>query len=231
MRAKEIMTTGVICIDIKSSIFDAAELLLNEHVSALPVVDDKGSVVGIVSEADLMRRPEIGTAPRKSWLSHLLDNDTTAARDFVEAHSRQVSEVMTSKVVTAGEETKLGDLVELMERHRVKRIPIMRDGKLVGLVSRADLLEALLSREPDGPAVRPSDKELRLAVVEALDRHGWKSRWPTNVFANEGVVHLWGFVEGEEVRKAYRVAAENVPGVVRVKSHLRPMPATVAMGT
>lgn len=231
MRAKDVMTKDVICLDSKSSIFDAAELLIGVGVSAVPVVDDKGRVVGIVSEADLMRRPEIGTAPRKSWLSRLVADDVSSARDFVEAHSRRVSEVMTTKVVTAEGQTKLGDLVELMETHGIKRIPIMREGELVGIVSRADLLQALLSREPDGSTVKKSDKELREAVIAALDKRGWASRWPTNVFANDGVVHLWGFVKGEDVRQAYRVAAENVPGVRRVKSHLRAMPASVAMGT
>lgn len=178
-----------------------------------------------------MRRPEIGTAPRKSWLSYLIASDTASAREFVEAHSRRVSEVMTRKVVTADEDTKLGDLAELMERHGVKRIPIMRRGALIGIVSRADLLRALLSCEPDSPAVRPSDKALRQAVLAAFEKRDWKSRWPINVFANDGVVHMWGFVEGEAVRNAYRVAAENVPGVRRVRNHLRPMPASVAMGT
>ena len=231
MQAKDVMTEDVICLDSKSSIFDAAELLIGAGVSAVPVVDDKGAIVGIVSEADIMRRPEIGTAPRKSWLSYLIDSNAASAREFVEIHSRRVSEVMTRKVVTASEGTKLGDLAELMERHDVKRIPIVHQGALVGIVSRADLLQALLSRETDGPAAQPSDKALRQAVLAALDKRDWKSRWPTNVFANDGVVHLWGFVEDESVRKAYRVAAENVPGVRRVKSHLRPMPASVGMGT
>jgi osmotically-inducible protein OsmY len=102
---------------------------------------------------------------------------------------------------------------------------------VVGIVSRADVLEALLAREPNGPAAQPSDEQLRQSVVAALNKQGWKSPWPTNVFANDGVVHLWGFVPGEEVRKAYRVAAENVAGVKRVKSHLRSIPANVAMGT
>jgi osmotically-inducible protein OsmY len=101
---------------------------------------------------------------------------------------------------------------------------------LVGVVSRSDLLRALLSREPDRPVLQPTDKALRQAVVEALEHRPWTSRWPTNVFANDGVVHLWGFVDGEEVRKAYRVAAENVPGVRRVKDHLRALPPTVGMG-
>jgi CBS domain-containing protein len=230
MQARDVMTTVVVCVDSKSSVFDAAELMISAGVSAVPVIDDKGGVIGIVSEADLMRRPEIGTAPRKSWLSYLFDSSAASARQFVEANSRRVSEVMTSKVVTADEETRLGDLAELMESRGVKRIPIMRKGELVGIVSRADLMRALLSREASGPEVQPTDKALRQAVIAALDRRHWRSRWPTNVFANDGVVHLWGFVEDETVRKAYRVAAENVPGVRRVKNHLRPMPASVGMG-
>ena len=231
MRAKDVMTCGVVCVGVKESIFDAAELLLGAGVSAAPVVDDKGSVVGIVSEADLLRRAEIGTAPaRKSWLSRLLASDAGSAHEFVSAHARKVSDVMTRTVVTAAEDAPLGELVDLMERHNVKRIPVLRDGKLVGIVSRANLLEALLSREPEGPAVQPSDSDTRRAVVEALEKYPWTSRWPTNVFASDGVVHLWGFVDDAEVRKAYRVAAENVPGVRRVKSHLRALPASVALG-
>jgi CBS domain-containing protein len=230
MRAKDIMTRGVICLNVKDSVFDAAELLLGAGVSAAPVVSDKGIVVGIVSEADLIRRTEIDTAPRKSWLSRLLGSEASAAHDFVAAHARKVSDVMTREVVMAGEDATLGDLVGLIEKHGVKRIPIVRDGELVGVVSRANLLEALLSREPDGPVLQPTDKALRQAVVDALEKRPWSSKWPTNVFANDGVVHLWGFVEGDDVRKAYRVAAENVPGVRRVKSHLRSIPAAVGMG-
>ena len=137
---------------------------------------------------------------------------------------------MTAEVVTATEDATLGELVGLMERHGIKRIPIVRGRILVGVVSRSDLLRALLSREPDRPVLQPTDKALRQAVVEALEHRPWTSKWPTNVFANDGVVHLWGFVDGEEVRKAYRVAAENVPGVRRVKDHLRALPPSVGMG-
>lgn len=231
MRAKDVMTEDCVCIGVKESVYDAAELLLSARVSAAPVVNDKGEVVGIVSEADLMRRAEIDTAIHKSWLSRLMDSEASAAGDFVAARTRRISDVMTRKVVTASEDTTLRELVDLMERHNVKRVPIVREDVLVGIVSRADLLKALLSREPDSPVLQPTDKALRQAVVEALEKRPWTSRWPTNVFANDGVVHLWGFVEGDEVRKAYRVAAENVPGVRRVKSHLRSMPPSVAMGT
>jgi CBS domain-containing protein len=231
MRARDVMTEGVICLDQWASIFDAAELLISAGVSALPVVDGKGTMIGIVTEADLMRRGEIGTTARGSWMSRLLGDREVSAHEYVRSHSRRITEVMTKKVVTAREDASLRELVNLMEKHGIKRIPIVRDGSVAGIVSRADILRVLLSCEPGEPAGRLSDEELRRAVVAALEKHGWTSSWPTNVFANAGVVHLWGFVPGEEVRQAYRVAAENVPGVRRVKSHLRPMPASVAMGT
>ena len=189
MQARDIMSVNVVCIGVAESVFDAAELLLGARVSAAPVVNDKGTVVGIVSEADLLRRAEIGP------------------------------------------DTELRDLVDLMERHGVKRIPIVDDGTLAGVVSRADLLRALLSREPEGPVLQPTDRALRELVIAALEKKPWSSRWPINVFANDGVVHLWGFVENEEVLKACRVAAENVPGVRKVKNHLRRMPASVGFGT
>jgi CBS domain-containing protein len=230
MHAKDVMTGSVICINVGESIFDAAELLLGSGVSAVPVVDDKGAIVGIVSEADLVRRAEIGTAAKKSWLARLLDSDVSAANDFVAVHTRRVADVMTKEVVTAGPATPLRELVELMERHGIKRIPIVGDGTLVGIVSRADLLRALLSREPDRPLPQPSDTALRQAVVDTLEKRPWTSRWPTHVFASGGVVDLWGFVDDAEGRKAYGVAAENVPGVRRVNNHLRQMPASTKVG-
>ena len=230
MRAKDIMTESIVCVNVKETVFDAAELLLGAGVSAAPVVNDQGNVLGIVSEADLIHRAEIATTPRKSWLQRLLGGEATAARDFVSTHARKVADVMTREVVTASDDATLVELVELIEKHRVKRIPIVRDNKLVGVVSRANLLGALLSREPEAAVEPTDDNQLRQAVVDAFDKQPWKSRWPVNVVVSDGAVHLWGFVESEDVRKAYRVAAENVPGVKKVRSHLRSVPATVGMG-
>jgi CBS-domain-containing membrane protein len=233
MRASEIMTTNIVSVNVKDTVFDAAEMLLGARVSAAPVVDEEGHVLGIVSEADLIHRAEIATGARKSWLARLLETNAGAAREFVATHARNVADVMTRNVVTASVDATLGELVALIEKHKVKRIPVVRDGVLVGIVSRANLLEALLSREPDGTAAgaAPDDKMLREAVSKALEGQPWSSRWPTTVVVSDGVVHLWGFVEGDAVRQAYRVAAENVPGVHRVKIHLRTTPASVGMGT
>lgn len=230
MRAKHVMTDCVYALPADASIFDAAELLVSAGISAAPVVNSAGKLIGVVSEADLMSRAEIGTAPDKTWLQRLFADEVMTAGDYVRSHSHHVTDVMTRDVVTATEDTKLAELANLMHRHSIKRIPILRDGAIVGIVSRANLLQALLSREPAADTVPHTDEETRRAVVAELDKNGLTSTWPINIVVNAGVVHLWGFVASKAVAKAHRVAAENVPGVKRVKNHLRAIPPGVNMG-
>ncbi len=224
------MATVVVSVMADATVFDAAEILTSEHVSALPVIDDRGQLVGIVSEADLIRRAEIGTTPHKSWLHRWLDDDVTKAAEYVRSHSRRVRDVMTKTVVTVEEDATLADIAELMAKHGIKRVPVVQEGALVGIVSRANLLQALMSREPAGDLSRPSDAQLRRHVSDAVSKEGWTSAWPINIVVSAGVVHLWGFVQSEAVRNAYRVAAENVPGVKAVKNHMRTVPPSVNMG-
>jgi len=230
MRAKHVMTDCVYALPADASIFDAAELLVSAGISAAPVVDSRDKLIGIVSEADLMSRTEIGTAPDKSWLQRLFADEVTTAGAYVRSHSHRVVDVMTRRVVTATEDTRLSELASLMNEHSIKRIPILRDGAIVGIVSRANLLQALLSREPAADTAPHTDEETRRAVVAELEKNSLTSTWPVNVVVNAGVVHLWGFVASDTVSKAHRVAAENVPGVKRVKNHLRPIPPGVNMG-
>jgi CBS domain-containing protein len=231
MRAKHVMTDCVVALPVEASVYDAAEMLVGAGVSAAPVVDGSGRLVGILSEADLIHRVEIDTVERKSWLLRLLADDITTARTYIRSNSRRVADVMTRKVITASEEATLGELAALMHENTIKRIPILRDGALVGIVSRANLVQALLSQEPDLEGAGSADDEKLLRAVDAaLDDQSWTSAWPTNVVVHGGVVHLWGFVAGESVREAYRVAAENVPGVRKVVNHMRPVPAGVHMG-
>lgn len=228
MRAKDVMSNGVLTVKADATVFDVAELLVNAQVSAVPVVDKDGKIAGIVSEADLMRRAEIGTVPHKSWLLRLFADDVAKAADYVRSHARHAADVMTKPVVTADEEASLGEIAKLMAKHEIKRVPIVRDGCVVGIVSRANLLQALMSREPANGS-HPSDEELRGKVAKAADRQPWSSAWATNVLVSQGVVHLWGFVQSEAVRNAYRVAAENVPGVKGVKNHMRLIPPSARM--
>ena len=230
MRAKDVMSNGVISIMADATVFEAAELLVGAQVSAVPVLDSTATIVGIVSEADLIRRAEIGTAPHKSWLLRMLADDFTTASEYVHSHSRRVKDVMTKAVITTTEDATLGEVAELMAKHNVKRIPVVRDGTLAGIVSRSNLLQALMWREPKTVESGQPDEELRHQVLEAVQKHSWASSGLTNVFVSESVVHLWGYVPNVAIHKAYRVAAENVPGVRAVKNHMRTMPASVHMG-
>jgi CBS domain-containing protein len=230
MRASQVMSEDLISISDQATVFEAADLLVNMQVSAMPVVDNSGRMVGIVSEADLMNRPEIGTAPRKSWLLRLLADDSSSAAEFISSNSRRVRDVMTRKVVTIGEDATLSEVADTMLKNNVKRLPVVRGDQVVGIVSRANLLQALMAHDPKAAPVHPTDRELRRTVGKAFENKTWSSAWPTNVVVNAGVVHLWGFVTSDAQRDAYRVAAENVPGVKKVKNHMRRIPSQVMMG-
>lgn len=230
MRAKQVMARQVHAVTADASVYDAAQVLLNAGISAAPVVDADGTLVGIVSEADLMYRSEIGTVPGKSWLQRLLSDDAVLAKDYIRAHSHRVADVMTRNPVTASEHATLGEIATLMQRHRVKRIPIARDGKVVGIVSRANLLQGLLAREPASSEDLATNEAVRAQVTSELARHGWATSQTTCVVADNGIVHLWGYVNSETVRDAYRIAAENVRGVKRVENHMKILPPETRMG-
>ncbi|MBS0525357.1 MAG: CBS domain-containing protein [Proteobacteria bacterium] len=230
MLAGRVMSPIVLAVSQDASIYDAAETMVSAEVSALPVVDGAGKMVGILSEADLMHRPEIGTEPRKGWLQRVLGDSTRSAEEYVALHSRRVRDVMTGKVVTVDEETPLSEIARLMDQHKIKRVPVIRGETVVGIISRGNLLRALLSCDPQQPASPQSDEALRRAVEAAVKGQAWQSPWPVNVIVNAGVAHLWGFVGSEASSTAYRVAAENVPGVRKVKNHLRRVPHDVGMG-
>lgn len=230
MRTAEYMSPCVISLPADATVFDAAELLISAGVSAVPVIDAAGTIVGIVSEADLMRRTEIGTTPHKSFLGRMLADDVRTAAEYTAFHSRNVRDVMTREVITVDVDAPLSEVADLMAKHKIKRLPVVCDKEVVGIVSRANLMQALLSREPVAPATPRTDEEIRKEVQTSVAKQPWSSPWPTNVVVNSGVVHLWGFVQSDAVSKAYRVAAENVSGVKKVKNHMRRMPASVGMG-
>ena len=229
MRANQVMSTSVVTVPAAASVYDAAFILLSAGVNAAPVINASGKLIGIVSEADLMYRPELGTVAKKSWLERLITDDAAAAREFIQSHSHRVTDVMTKVVVTAGPRTPLPEIAALMREHRVKCIPIVEGDAVVGTVSRSHLLQGLLAREPgDVPAI--DDPKLRSNVIAALRKQGWASSGTANVVSENGVIHLWGYVNNPTVKKAYQVAAANVYGVRDVKNHLTIMPASVHVG-
>ena len=226
MYVRQVMSRPVVTIKADASIFDAAETLLSSGISAAPVVDADGRMIGIVSEADLMFRAETGTTQSRSWLQRLLSDDAVIARDYVRSHTRRVTDVMTREVVTAGEHADLKEIAALMKHHNIKRIPILSAGKLVGLVSRSNLLQGLLSRQPLGNNVA-GDVEIKEKIEREIARIGPIVGPSTNVVVDNGVVHLWGHVRSVATRDAIRVAAENTSGVKRVEHELGVIPTGV----
>jgi len=226
------MTSKLVTVSPDAAVADAARLMVASRVSALPVVDAAGKLVGIVSEGDLMRRIELGTDKRRPWWLAMVAGDEKLAREFAKAHGQQIKDVMTRTVVTISEDTTIDKIARTLEERQIKRIIVVRQGQPVGIVSRADLLRAFATRPP--PSAQPSlvDQDLRAAVSNALIHKEWGGgvAAPVTVIVEAGVVHLWGIVESEAVRDALRIAAQEVAGVKRVESHLTVGPRGIGWG-
>jgi CBS domain-containing protein len=219
MRAHQIMTRSVVTVTPETTIIDAANHMLQRHVSGLPVVDATGKLVGIVSEGDFIRRAEIGTGRKRGrWLKFILGPGKSAS-DFVHEHGRKVSEVMTKSPITITEDTALAEIVELMEKNHVKRLPVLRGDKVVGIVSRANLLQAVASLAREVPDPTADDDHIRTRVIDALEKNDW-CPFGLNVVVRDGVVHLSGVITEEHARQAAIVAAETIEGVKKVHDHL-----------
>jgi CBS domain-containing protein len=219
MRAHQIMTRPVISITPETTIVDAANTMLQKHISGLPVVDATGKLVGIVSEGDFIRRSEIGTQRKRGKFLKFILGPGEAATDFVHEHGRKVAEIMTPEPLTITEDTELAEIVELMEKNNVKRLPVMRGDTLVGIVSRSNLLQAVASLARDVPDPTADDDHIRNRIIDALEKYDW-CPFGLSVIVRDGIVHLSGVITEERSRKAAVVAAENVTGVVRVHDHL-----------
>lgn len=222
MKARDVMVSPVITVDVSATVQDVARLLLQNRISAVPVLDG-GKIAGIVSEGDLLHRVEAGTQRRRSRWLDLIASDASLATDYVHSHSRHVADVMTPQVITAGPETPLADIATLMEKHAIKRVPIVSDGKLVGIVSRANLLQAVASR-PGQLRIEQSDEELRKLITSRLEAQPWAHTYRLNVTVTDGVADLWGMTRSDAERRAIRVTAENTPGVRAVKDNLVELP-------
>jgi CBS domain-containing protein len=216
MKAIDVMTPGAVTIAPDADIGEAIKLLKEHDVSALPVVDDSGTVVGIISEADLVRRTEIGTDRHRPWWTEAMTPAAELAGDFAKAHGRKVHEVMTSDVVSASRETSLGEIASLLERNRIKRLPILQDGKLVGMVSRANLVQALAAAFPSSTDAAPADRAIRLDILDRLGDQSWTDFGSRNIIVKDGVVHLWGLVGSQQELDALTALVEEVPGVRKI---------------
>jgi CBS domain-containing protein len=207
---------------------DVAHILLKNHISAVPVVGSDGTIVGIVSEGDLMRRAETGTLRRRPWWLAVLTGREGLAAEYVKEHSRKVADVMTRNVVTVEPDTPLAEVAAILEKNRIKRVPVVKNGKIVGIVSRANLLQALASMRKQIEGITPSDAVIRERVIEKLKAEPWARPSLINVIVQNGTVDLWGVVDSPTEKKAVRVAAEITPGVTAVNDNLIIRPAETA---
>jgi CBS domain-containing protein len=220
MNAKDVMTTSVISVEPDTPLIRAAEMMLQYDVSGFPVVDKSGKLVGIVTEGDFLRRAETGTErPRVIWLELLL-GPGRLAEEYVHAHGRRVEQVMSREVITVTEDAPLSQVVTLIEAHRIKRVPVMREHCVVGIVSRRDLVHAFAARAKKTAPLVSGDAAIRGRILNELDREAWAPPNLVDITVTDGTVELRGSIYDERQRQAIRALAENVPGVKAVRDEL-----------
>lgn len=218
MLAKDVMTTAILTVTPETDVGEIARTLLEAHISAIPVLADDGTLVGIVSEGDLMHRAEAETRRRPSWWLRLLATPEEPTERYLKEFGRRARDVMTRSVITVEPETPLTEIAAMLEKYHIKRVPVMKDGKLVGIVSRANLLRGVATwQKPTG--VRVEDSALRALLLNALDEAELPMHL-VNVTVTDGTVELWGVVDSDLQIEAARAAAEATVGVVRLESHL-----------
>jgi CBS domain-containing protein len=215
MNARDIMSSSVVSIAPDTPVHEVAALLLERHISGVPVVEN-GRVVGLVNEFELLRRHEIGTdgsAPKRSWWAHLIERDPRPT-EYVQSHAQHAKDLMTQRVVSVTEDTPVQKIASIFAARAVRRVVVLRDQQLIGIVTRANLVQALALNAQATPSPRTqSDEAIRVRLLSELEAQSWWRPGQSSVFVRDGVVHYQGVLENEDERRAARVAAENVPGV------------------
>lgn len=230
MKASDTMVRNVVTIGPDATVRDVADLLLRHRISALPVVAADGKVVGIISEGDLLRRIETETERHRThWLEWMTSRQTLAS-EFVKSNSRRVSDVMTRRVISVRPETTLNEVAAILEKNGIKRVPVIENGKLVGILSRANLVQALASVYKKIEPIAVEDSALRAKVLAQLEKQPWVHWASLTVVVESGTVNLWGVVDSEVEKNAARVAVETTPGVKAVNDNLRVWASGFASG-
>lgn len=225
MQAHDVMTTNVITVQPDTTVQAIAKRMIENRISAVPVLERDGRLVGIVSEGDLMRRSESGTESHPSWWLLLLESPEEMIHKYVKAHGKYAADVMTRRVVTVSGNTPVEEIAETLEKHHIKRVPVMNGDKLVGIVSRANLLRGLASLQTKSTPVT-DDRKIKASIEAAFLEAGLRSSF-LNVVVSGGVANLWGLAESDEEKNAARVAAETAPGVKDVHNNIGVIPSTV----
>jgi len=227
MLARDIMTTDVCTFAPETTVLEAARMLVDRRISGAPVIDAAGRVIGIVSEGDLIRRAELGTEKEWSGWREFLMAKRTLAHEFIKSHATRIGDIMTAPAWTVNEDTTLVELAELFEKKNIRRAPVVRDGKLVGIASRADMVRALLRCWAAAhPAAPVDDAAIRQSILDHAASERWSDTAMLNVEVKDGAVDLYGVADSEDVARALQVLAESMPGVKSVQNHLQMRTAT-----
>ena len=218
MRARDVMVRAVVTTSSDTTVEELARLMINLRISGVPVADRDGRLVGIVTEGDLLRRVETGTERHRPRWSEPFSSNSRLAAEYVKSHAKRVADIMTREVFSVEETATLGEIADLLETKQIKRVPVVHDGKIVGIVSRADLLQVLASGGAK-TADEEQDGAIRRQLLAELREQQWADASEDRVVVSDGVVHLWGTVGSEDERRALRIAAENTPGVRAIEDH------------
>lgn len=229
MRVEDAMTRTVRAVTADQSVGATARVLLDWGVSGLPVVDKDMTVVGVITEGDLLRRPESGTTKRRGWLQMLFASGTELANEYIKTHAVQVRDAMTTPAITIEKRAPLADAADLMVKKGVKRLPVVEAGRLVGMLSRSDVFRTWARIHRD-PTAAPSDSAIRGKLLDAIDQQPWVGACRVNATVENGKVELWGMVNGEAEKRALDLLAERQPGVKAVVSHVAARPPSMAVG-
>jgi CBS domain-containing protein len=227
MKAKDVMVTNVITVGPEALVPEIANILRRNQISALPVVDRRGKLIGIISEGDLVRRAELGTDYRRSWWLDIFARKSKEALaiEYRKSHARRVKDVMTQKVISAKPGTSLRDIAVLLEKNRIKRVPIIASSKVVGIVSRANLIQALASTRKESAQSTITDSTIRKRVMAQFKSERWSKHSILNATVQDRAVKLWGIVDSEAEKEAARVAVEQVAGIRAIENNVVVVPA------
>lgn len=221
MLAKDFMTTAVITVSPDTAVSEIARTMLANQINGVPVVDTNGHVLGIVSEGDLIRRPETGTEPHHTWWLRMFGAAEDLAAEYSKTHGLRAEDVMSPSVISVPEDMPAGEIAELLEKRRIKRLPVVRGKTLVGIVSRANLIQALATRKSAASeAPTKDDRAIREQILGTIDREFGGRMWLIDITVIGGTVNIWGAAESVAEKDAIRIAAESVPGVVAVMDHV-----------
>ncbi|MBB3808553.1 CBS domain-containing protein [Pseudochelatococcus contaminans] len=219
MKARDILTSNVITVDVETPLPEVADLLVRHRVGSLPVLDGDGAVAGIVSEDDFLRRVETGTQRRLSRLAEFFTSDTALQEDYVRSRAQKAGDAMRTGLPHVTPDTELVEIVNVLENHNIHSVLVLEDGKLAGIISRSDLVRAFASSLHDNAQSAEDDRVIRKSLQDELAAQPWGRRFENSIVVVNGIVHLWGSVGSEAERAALRVAAERIPGVRGVEDH------------